>query len=91
MKKLMPSHSSDTIVSVFDDDNITLLHFKDAANRINDYFGNISTKLDSKFGPLSNNNIYQSENSEYKLSHCDEITIEELTSELKKIDITKSS
>lgn len=91
MKKLIPSSKTDTIQSVFDTDGVTLLHGKEAANRINTYFCNISSVLDAEL-PQSNGSIQDTYNESIpSLKSIDKITLDELITEIKKIDISKGS
>lgn len=88
MKKLIPDTKSDTIKSVYDSDETTLLYGKEAANRINSYFCNISTVLDTNLPP-SAGTIQDTYND--KLAENNMITLEELMKEIKNIDIAKGS
>lgn len=70
MKNLIPSSKSDTIKSVYSDDSTTLLHGKEAANRINSYFCNISNVLDADLPPPISSIPDSSKNIEVKIQTC---------------------
>lgn len=91
MKKLIPNTKCDTIKSVFDEDNQTILHGKKAANRINSYFCNVSTVLDAKLAPATETIPDTSSKATIKLTNCEYITRDNLVKELKNIDVAKAS
>lgn len=68
-----------------------LVYGKEAANEINIYICKICTELDAKLPTPSDTQIYPLETPHTYLEDLEQIEVDDLIKEIKRIDITKSS
>lgn len=78
MQKLLPSETSNSVTSVFTNDNNVLVTGKAAANKINKYFCNISTDLEAKLPPNNGKVLYPAEEPTTTVENLEKITLNEL-------------